>query len=70
MMRVWKIEATGQYCGGMAIVAAPTIDSATTIGGSIKNHFDINYGKPDSVDELPELTAKESGVICHYEMGE
>lgn len=70
-MKIWRVEGDGSYCGGVAIVAAPTVEAAINVASTIRNPtFRVDYSEGRAT-ALPELSGKgPARVITHYEMGE
>lgn len=69
-MTVFAIKASGNYSGGMAVVAANSKERAIEMAGTIRNIFNVRYDRPDEVDVLPVVYNGPEKLLTHYEMGE
>lgn len=71
-MRVFALEAYGNYGGGLAIVAAEDESAAKQLASKIRDGmWNVQYGKPTEISVLPSIVHKGAAeVIYHYETGE
>lgn len=70
-MNVYAIKASGNYAGGMAIVAAKSPEDAHKLAAAIDTSFwNIRYDQSDSTKLLPLIFEGTQRVIVHYETGE
>lgn len=71
-VNVYAIEASGDYAGGLAIVAADSAEAARTIVAALSSSWPwrVQYGDPNEVILLAGVQADGSPrVLTHYEMG-
>lgn len=69
-MIVFAIKGSGDYCGGMAIVAARTMAEAIGLADNYGSQYGVSYSPPESVDELPVKYDGEPAVLAIHEYGE
>ncbi len=70
-MNLYSIEASGKYCGGVAIVAADSQEEAVKLAAPLRNAtFAVNYASPDCIEILKAVIDGPARVLTHYEMGE
>lgn len=70
-MKVWSVEANGQFCGGMAIVAATDAESAVRLAATIRTFaFKVRYSEGRAQELSGVSFDGDPRVITHYEMGE
>lgn len=71
--KVFTIKAYGYYSGGMAVVAAPTIEEAKKIALKNPNKSSmwcIEYDRPESIQQLPLEYHGPPMVLTIFEVGE
>ena len=72
-MKIFRLEGSVSYCGGMAIVAANSKEEACQIASDTIHQFsyDVNYLKAYS-EELDSISYLQNSpkVIAHFEFGE
>lgn len=72
MLNVYAIKATGNFGGGLAVVAASSKAEAIALASHIEDQiWRVRYCTPDHVETL--LGAWSAGpprVLTHYETGE
>jgi hypothetical protein len=67
-MKLFAIQAYGNYGGGMAVVRAETQEQAIAFASKIHDRsWSTDYSKPGEVVELSDTAA---GVLYHFETGE
>ena len=66
-MKVWKVECSGSYSGGMYIVAAKSAKSANKLVKKLGEYDEISCGQ-DTVTELSTLTHGNDGegILASY----
>lgn len=70
-MKVYAIEAYGNYGAGMAVIAADSKEEAIAIAEKIDgNIWNVRYGKPTNVQLLPCICDGPARVLTHFETGE
>lgn len=71
-MNVYAVVSYGSFCGGMAIVAANSVEDAILVAKGIKINWRVGYGTPDSVELLSctSYDRSEPKVLTHFEFGE
>lgn len=70
LLSVYAIKASGNYGGGMAIVAALNEQDAIKKAATIQDQWNCRYRKPDSVSRLDVITFGQDRILEHYETGE
>lgn len=69
-LKVYSLKARGNYCWGMAVVAAQDADEAMKLAElSCSNYFPVRYHWSD-VKELPVKYSGVPVVLDHDETGE
>lgn len=70
-MRVYAITASGDCCGGMAVVVAHNEQEAKSVARTIEVYgWRMTYNHPDSIESFPCRCHGEPRALTHYEMGE
>jgi hypothetical protein len=66
-MKVWKIECSASYAGGMYIVAAKSAERANKLVKELDEYSEIS-GKDVIIKELSTLTHynEEEGILASY----
>lgn len=68
-MKLFAIQAYGNYGGGVAVVRAESEERARELAAKIvqSGNWNVRYARPDEVEEL---SSDGEGVLYHYETGE
>jgi len=74
MLKIFKIEGSGHYAGGVVLVAAHTAEEAAMVGNSQSSRtWNVGYDANSAV-EVNNIVYSGGGneptLILHYEMGE
>lgn len=72
-LNLYSIEASGNYAGGTAVVAALSEKEACTLAGRIDGNFkSVRWNDPDEVSLVgpPGSFSGPLGVVCFYEWSE
>lgn len=73
-LKCWRVEGSGSYCGGVAIIVARTIVARTkrkaiSIANKIENSWGVTFGEAEELTTiLPNST--EECEMASYFMGE
>ena len=68
-MKLFAIQAYGNYGGGVVVVRAETKERAIELASKINDStWHTRYHKPTEVVELP--AGAEDQILYHYETGE
>lgn len=72
LLKVFAIKAHGDYCAGMAVVAATTTEEACLLACREQSDaWSVRYHTPGSITELPvKYEGLEPTVLTHWEFGE
>ena len=70
--KVYSLKAFGNYCFGMAVVAAETEEEAGILANSVcDERFPVGYHSPINVTILPvNYKLDRPQVLDHFESGE
>jgi hypothetical protein len=70
-MNVYALAATGCYGGGVAVVAAESEEQAVEVGGMVIDQgWGVEYGNPDTIQQLPCVADGLPRVLFNHESGE
>ena len=68
-MKLFTVQAWGNYGGGFAVVRAENEERAREIAARIPGgDWNVRYSKSERVDEL--FDSGGEGVLCNWETGE
>ena len=72
ILHVYAVTATGRYAGGIAIVAAQTIEEALHLASQIRGNMSwrVHYGRPEGIKPLEAQSMGTPRVLVFYEYGE
>ncbi len=69
-MNVYAIEGSGNYGGGMAVIAAKSANEAIEIASHIKSYCNVDYKHCDCIEKLPVQYGGKSKVLTNFELCE